>query len=279
MSREYQLNTKKLKVNTNNSSPTIVNLLSQGTVSYQVSDQYEQNSAFYSIISDIMRGFGDAAKPLRESVMLVEKILTQQMRGIMQDIFDISMRRRGKCAPSKSDFEFLMRKDPVKVLRLRKHLRDIKLQKKYENLSQGRDIQESLENLNDNSDDEIEDDMELHDEVKVRRLFRADRISQVLTGEEYVEYNIARRVSFYSRNVTAMRARMKFFLNVPMDIQLSPMTLNILAYLAHETIAILVDYCILTRLNSSNRSMEPYSRVTTPGVYYKFIIFCYICLL
>lgn len=95
----------------------------------------------------------------------------------------------------------------------------------------------------------------------------------MLTGEEYVEYNIARRVSFYSRNSNAMRTRMRFFLNVPMDIPLSPMALNILAYLAHETIATLVDYCILTRLNSANRSMEPYTRVTTPGIFYNFYLF------
>lgn len=173
------MNSKKLKLSTNSSSPTIVNLLSQGTVQSQTNENYEQNSVFYSIISDIMRGFGDAAKPLRESVLLVEKILTQQMRGIMQDVFDISVRRKGKCVPSKSDFEFLMRKNPVKVLRLRKHLRDIKLQKKYENLSLGREIQESIDNLNDNSDDDIQDEVELHDDDKVRRLFRADRISQV----------------------------------------------------------------------------------------------------
>lgn len=42
-------------------------------------------SIFFNEVSDIMHGFGDCEQPLRESVLLVEKILHQQMNGILAE--------------------------------------------------------------------------------------------------------------------------------------------------------------------------------------------------
>lgn len=93
-------------------------------------------------------------------------------------------------------------------------------------------------------------------------------------GTQYQEYNEARRTSFLCRNSNALKNRMREFLRVPADLILSPKVITILAYLANETIATLVDYCILTRLNSSNRQVENNDRVSLSGASYQMLHLC-----
>ncbi|XP_037808484.1 transcription initiation protein SPT3 homolog isoform X2 [Lucilia sericata] len=197
-----------------------------------------------SEISDIMRSFGDSDQPRMESVKLVEHILQQQLR----------------------DFEFLMRNHPVKIARMRKHLKDMRILKKFLSIRTGRpqDFMEDLDQQE--SDEELGIDVpEMYDEDRTRRLFRADRISQILSGQQYLEFNEARKTSFYCRHGEKIKNKFRRFLDLPADLRIPTTTMNILAYFAHETIAVIVDYAILTRLNSSNRVTEPYSRVTSTG--------------
>lgn len=227
------------------------------------SDQLsDEDGSFYQIISDIMRGFGDCEKPLEESVLLVEKILWQQLRGILNDVIDVAIERKGTAHPTQRDFEFLMRNNPTKVFRLQKHIKDLQMKRKLEEVYKGRPSthEDELDTNGALSDDDQDRDVaERYDEEKVRRLFRADRISQPLNGAQYKEYNEARRSSFYCRN--SMKIRMKLRRWVKTDIVLSNQVFTILSYLAHETIAAIVDFSILTRLNSSNRLHEPFHRV------------------
>lgn len=217
---------------------------------------------FYQIISDIMRGFGDCEKPLDESVQLVEKILLQQLRGILDEVIDVAMERKGTAQPTQRDFEFLMRNNPTKVYRLQKHIKDLQIKRKLEEVYKGRPTtyEDELDTNGAVSDDEQDRDVaERNDEEKIRRVFRADRISQPLNGTQYKEYNEARRSSFYCRNSQKIRIKLRRWINT--DIILSNQVYTILSYLAHETIASIVDFAILTRLNSSNRLHEPFHRV------------------
>lgn len=148
---------------------------------------------------------------------------------------------------------------------MRKYLKDLTYFKKhvrhiYGNQYPDYDADNTFEEESEDSDPEP---VEKHDEEKVRRLFRADRISQVLNDQQYQDYHVARRASFLCRNNNVMKSRMRSWLSVPNDVRLTPTCLDILSFLAHETIATLVDYCILSRLNSSNRLTEPYSRLTS----------------
>lgn len=225
---------------------------------------------FFDEISQIMRGYGDCEKPLRESVILVEKIVLHQLRGIMQEAIDHAMSRQNSPVLSRRDFEYIMRKNPVRVARLQKYFRDMAfVKKKMKDLYGDRfsGIGDLGSNMDESDEDSDRDVAEKFDEEKVRRLFRADRISQILAGKQYEEFNLARRTSFMHRNTNTMKNRMRTWLNFPEDVMISQSCLLTLSYLAHETIAVLVDFCILTRLNSSNRAVEPYSRVTSSGNY------------
>lgn len=257
-----------------NSNSAITTLLTQGI---QDNDYVPM---FFNEVSNIMRGFGDCELKyqIRESVILVEKVVNAQLRGILQDAVDLAVERCGKPQPRPRDFEFLMRRNPVKILRLKKYLKDLQLFRKrvrdmlgerYQNI----DDENIFEPSDDDSDIEI---LEKFDEEKTRRVFRADRISQILTaGAQYQEYNEARRTSFLCRNSNLMKTRMKDWLKIPSEIILSPKVLTILAFLAHETIGTLTDYCILSRLNTSNRKqVDPYDRVTSSGTTYTMLHLC-----
>ncbi|XP_073830785.1 transcription initiation protein Spt3 [Musca autumnalis] len=225
----------------------------------------EENVSLLSEISDIMRSFGDSDQPRMESVKLVEHILQQQLRGMFNEASLVAMKRKNNPCPSQADFEFLMRNHPVKIARMRKHLKDMRILKKFLSIRTGRqDFMEDLDQQD--SDEELGIDVpEMYDEDRTRRLFRADRISQILSGQQYLEFNEARKTSFYCRHGEKIKNKFRRFLDLPADLRIPTTTMNILAYFAHETIAVIVDYAILTRLNSSNRITEPFSRVTSTG--------------
>ncbi|XP_052872964.1 uncharacterized protein LOC128278304 [Anopheles cruzii] len=231
---------------------------------------------FYDEIAQIMRGYGDCEKPLRESVILVEKIVLQQLRGIMQEAIDHAMSRPNSPTLSRRDFEYIMRNNQVRVARMQKYFRDMAMMKKrlrdmYGDRFSHLHLGANSEPSDDDSDREAQ---EKKDEEKVRRLVRADHISQFLSGKQYEEFNFARRTSFMHRNAETMKSRMRAWLNIPEDVNITQSCLLTLAYLAHETIAVLVDFCILTRLNSSNRIVEPYSRITSSGKSHNMLHLC-----
>lgn len=261
------------KTQRSNSNSAITSLLAQGV------QDVEYVAIFSNEVSNIMRGFGDAElkHQNRDAVLLTEKIVNQQLRGILQEAIDVSVSLRGKPQPKPKDFEFIMRKNPVKIQRMKKYLKDLQFFKKRMKDMLGERYQ-SLDDdgIFDPSDEESDIDVpDKFDEEKTRRLFRADRISQILAaGAQYQEYNEARRTSFLCRNSNTMKTRMRDWLRVPQEVVLSPKVLTVLAFLAHETIGTLVDYCILSRLNSLNRQVEPYDRVTSSGMSHTMLHLC-----
>lgn len=261
-------NARKQTPNRSGSMSVITNLLNQGFV--QTNQQKSEPNSdytpiFFQEISDIMRGYGDCERPLRESVILVEKIVIQQMRSILNDVINIAIERKGKPQPTQRDFEFLMRKHPVKIFRLQKHLKDLEFRRRYQDIMSGRATSFNEEFDGDKSDEDQDEILEKYDEEKVRRLFRADRISLTLNGVQYSQFNEARRTSFHCRNSSVIRTKLRTLLQPPAEAQISGHIFTILGFLVHETIATIVDYAILTRLDTSNREIDPYGRVTSSG--------------
>lgn len=261
-------NSKKQTQNKSGSMSVITNLLNQSFVqsNQQKSDpNADYTPIFFQEVSDIMRGYGDCDRPLRESVILVEKIVIQQMRSILNDVINLAIDRKGKPHPTQRDFEFLMRKHPVKIFRLQKHLKDLEFRRRYQDIMSGRAASFNEEFDGEKSDEEPDEMPEKYDEDKVRRLFRADRISLTLNGAQYSQFNEARRTSFHCRNSNVIRTKLRTLLQPPGEVQISGHIFTILGFLVHETIATIVDYAILTRLDTSNREIDPYERVTSSG--------------
>lgn len=235
---------------------------------------------FSTEVSDIMRGYGDAEDPLPETVALVEKITWQQLRVLVNEATRVALQRpKGKAAPQQRDFEYLMRRHPQRIHRFQKHLKhlrcmkDLQLRKNLaEVVSQSRHAEALTKENSDEETDRVVD--ELYDHEKTRRIFRADRISQILNGAQYLKFNDARKASFFMRNSSTMRNRMQMWLALPASYVLSTHICTCLAYFAHETIATIVDSSILTRLDSDNRTVQPFDRVTSSGTSYSMLGLC-----
>lgn len=253
---------------------TISNSTANSILNHIQTDSNEYVPVFYSEVSDIMRSFGDSDNPIRESVILVEKILYQQLRGILQEAVDCAVERKGQPEPTQLDFEYLMRKNTVKQYRLQKFVKDLQMKLEYQKVKQGRNL--LLEDItgNDHSDESGDEARPVHDEEKTRRIFRADRMSELLDAKQYESFIKSRQVSFCHENSYVMKTKFRSWLNIPVDVKLSNKVMTILSYLAHETIATLMDFCILTRLNSTNRPTEPFTRVTSTGTSYNMLHLC-----
>lgn len=228
----------------------------------QIIDQSTFIPLFTHEISEIMRGYGDCETPLTESVILMEKIVAQQMRSLLNDLVEIAIQRSGKANPAQVDVEFLMRRHPTKINRMRSHLKFFEQRLRYADMLNGRPMV-NINDDHDQSDGELEPISIRHDEEKMRRLFRADRISLTLNGLHYAKYIQAKRTTFHARRSAPMRAKLKVLLSPPPEVHLSDRMYTILAYFMSETIATVVDYAILTRLNSSNRDTDPFQRVSS----------------
>jgi transcription initiation protein SPT3 len=199
------------------------------------------------------RAFGDSSVNGQHSasIILVEKIVVQQMRAIMNEAMNVAFKRSNSLIPSQVDFEFLMRRNPAKLQRFRKYMKNVKRLKADQN--QGMNFLNRLSN-EDNSSDEVE----IYDVEKTRKLFRADRISQVLSPQRYEEYQKARSWASNIRNKTEMMRKLMELM--PKEIQQEQsMCLEIILFLVQETIATIVDFAILTRLNTDNQVKESFT--------------------
>lgn len=217
-------------------------------------------------IANILRGYGDGPAPKDDTVLMVEKIVVQQMRALINDLIRISDRTNGYPDPKQSDFEFLMRRSPNKIARLRKYIRDMEFRSRYREMMNGklpRNVA-NIAHMANQSNVNKQPTGEAYDEEVIRRLVRADRISDILHGEDYLEYSDARKTSFHWRNFGDAKNLLKV-LNIPTNWEFSSMVYAILGYLVHETIHTLVDYAILTRLNSKNLRKDPLERLIPEG--------------
>lgn len=270
---------KKARTHSNSAITSLLhqNLAQLSSPSPSNNGQQDGSSDFspiFSEIADIMRGYGDCENPLKESVILVEKIVHQQLKGIFQEAMTCALARKGENVPSETDFYFLMRKSPQKLFRLQKHLKDLEFRRRIQDMLSGRPGGFADENYT-AFEDPSRELIEKYDEEKIRRMFRADRISQMLTGNQYQHFILARRTSFYHRAANVMKNKLRNWLNVPQEIQLSPHVVSTLCYLINETVATIVDLAILTRLNSDNRIVDPFNRVAAhPKISHQMLHLC-----
>jgi hypothetical protein len=210
----------------------------------------ENNSRLFNEIATFMRAYGDceAQFQCRESIILVEKILIEQLRHIIQ--------RAGNC--KQADFELLMLRNKPKLLRFQKYMRNVRrLQMKSEQKASGSGLGLNVINRLTDGDDEEEELSTIFDEEYNRRLWRADRISQILTPQKYEEFTKARSWCSNPKNKSEFLRKLADIIPVPKEMNQDFIFLEIIQFLTQETIATICDFSILTRLNSKNLIVDP----------------------
>lgn len=234
-----------------------------------------QKITYYNEISLMMFGFGDSHKPNPETVRLVESIVLKQLRTIVQEAMKYS---EGKNLRGE-ELVFLMRHNKHKMIRFVKYLQNKRnkylLQKMQMNILEvdmGQQPKGDLLQFIERIDETGEfSNLSEFDEVKHERQVRADRISQALDEKKYLEFCKARCVSFNSKD-TIHRSldKLRAWIDPKKEIEFNADALDVLAYYAYQTVAEIIDYALLVRMDSKCGTD---SLKHLPGSYYTATMF------
>lgn len=123
--------------------------------------------SLFDEVSIMARACGDAPNQNKDAILLIERILIQQLRGMINEAMNVAFKRAESIVFSSADIEFLLRKNPAKVQRFKQFMQNIKTLYQLK--------VEKLHFLNRDEDDDNEEP-EIFDAEKIRRLCRADRI-------------------------------------------------------------------------------------------------------
>ncbi|XP_045150787.1 transcription initiation protein SPT3 homolog isoform X2 [Echinops telfairi] len=223
-------------------------------------------------LQSMMFSLGDARRPLHETAVLVEDVVHTQLINLLQQAAEISQLRGAKVI-SAEDLLFLMRKDKKKLRRLLKYMffRDYKSK-----IVKGIDEDELLEDKltgssNTNKRQKLaqeflssidqtgellamleDDDV---DEVKQERMERAERQTRMMDSAQYAEFCESRQLSFSKK-----ASKFRDWLDCSsLEIKPNAVAMEILAYLAYETVAQLVDLALLVRQDTVTKAGDPFS--------------------
>ncbi|XP_054676093.1 transcription initiation protein SPT3 homolog isoform X6 [Grus americana] len=208
-----------------------------------------KSTSFTPELQSMMFSLGDARRPLHESAILVEDIVHTQLINLLQQAAEVSQ-LRGARVISAEDLLFLMRKDKKKLRRLLKYMffRDYKskivkgieeddlLEDKFNsnNTNKRQKLAQDFLNSIDQTgellamfeDDEIDD-------VKQERMERAERQTRMMDSVQYAEFCESRQLSFSKK-----ASKFRDWLDCSsMEIKPNAVAMEILAYLAYETVA------------------------------------------
>ncbi|XP_004846493.1 transcription initiation protein SPT3 homolog isoform X5 [Heterocephalus glaber] len=223
------------------------------------------------IIKRILYSLGDARRPLHETVVLVEDVVHTQLINLLQHAAEVSQ-LRGARVISAEDLLFLMRKDKKKLRRLLKYMfmRDYK-SKIIKGIDEDELLEDKLSGSNANKRQKIDQDFlssidqtgellavfedDEIDEVKQERMERAERQTRIMDSAQYAEFCESRQLSFSKK-----ASKFRDWLDCSsMEIKPSVAAMEILAYLAYETVAQLVDLALLVRQDMVTKAGDPFS--------------------
>ncbi|KAM4042666.1 transcription initiation protein SPT3 homolog isoform 1-T1 [Anomaloglossus baeobatrachus] len=228
-------------------------------------------TSFVPELQSMMFSLGDARRPLLETAVLVEDIVHTQLINLLQQAADVSQ-MRGARVISAEDILFLMRRDKKKLKRLLRYMvfRDYK-SKILKGIDE-EDLEEKLAaNTNANKRQKLAQDFlnsidqtgelialmedDEIDEVKQERMERAEKQTRNMDSAQYAEFCESRQLSFSKK-----ASKFRDWLDCSsMEIKPNAVAMEILTYLAYETVAQLVDLALLVKQDMSPKTSDPFS--------------------
>uniref|UniRef100_A0A4W3I7J2 SPT3 homolog, SAGA and STAGA complex component n=1 Tax=Callorhinchus milii TaxID=7868 RepID=A0A4W3I7J2_CALMI len=201
-----------------------------------------KSTSFVAELQTMMYALGDARRPLHETAALVEDVVHSQL---------INMRklRRLLRYMSYRDFKSKIVKgvEEDDIFDPDKSSSSInKRQKLYQEFLSSIDQTGDLLGL-------LEEDET--DEVKQERLERAERQTRMMDSAQYAEYCESRQLSFAKR-ATKFRDWLDWS---SMEVKPNAVAVEIMAYLAYETVAQLVDLALLVKQDMAAKTGDPFS--------------------
>ncbi|KAG5857431.1 hypothetical protein ANANG_G00019390 [Anguilla anguilla] len=228
-------------------------------------------TSFIPELQSMMFALGDARRPLHETAALVEDIVHTQLINLLHQAAEVSL-LRGARVISAEDLLFLMRKDKKKVRRLLKYMqfRDYKSKilksiededpldsdKYSSNINKRQRLaQDFLASIDQTGEFLALLDEEEIDEVRQERLERLERQTRVMDSAQYSEFCESRQLSF-SKKASKFREWLDCS---SMEVKPNAVSMEILSYLAYETVAQLVDLALLVKQDMTQKTGDPFS--------------------
>ncbi|XP_065333445.1 transcription initiation protein SPT3 homolog [Cloeon dipterum] len=250
---------------------------------------------FETEIQRMMYACGDSRSPLVETAHLIEEVVHRQMVLLLLKAQDVAELREAKYIRPE-DMLFLMRKDKYKLRRAVKFLcfSDTKcniytdlvgnIEKKVASSGKRRQLCKDLLLSMDFTGQLmawVDSDLVV-DEVKEERMRRADEMTSAMSTDDYINYSQARSVTFtQSNNNNTLKLREWIFKDGNfLGDQSQPQLplghgvhMELLGYLAHETLCQLVDFALHIRRDSTASITNPMNRLLPPSLYTPMTIF------
>ncbi|KAK1171754.1 hypothetical protein AOXY_G6659 [Acipenser oxyrinchus oxyrinchus] len=240
-------------------------------------------TSFVPELQSMMFALGDTRRPLHVTAALVEDVVHTQLIHLLQQAAEVSQ-LRGARVITAEDILFLMRKDKKKMKRLLKYMvfRDYKSK-----ILKSIDDEEALETDKFSSSsvnkrqklahdflssiDQTGDFLALFDdddvdEVKQERLElsfiqRAEKQTRMMDCAQYTEFCESRQLSF-SKKASKFREWLDCS---SLEVKPNAVAMEILSYLAYETVAQLVDLALLVKEDMTAKAGDPFRHAISAG--------------
>lgn len=235
---------------------------------------------FQKEITNMLHGFGDNPNPNAATVFMVENIVLGQLRAMIQQAIPTMSTRGNQLIMTNADIIFLMRKNTVKLKRLCDYQKRLDFVNKQVSSSSGETIMPNM-GTEDDADlpfkkkrstrefvlefDEPNDVAYVgFDAIDYLRKVRAAKISEALSYEKYLAYHKARCASFKTcLSGPSMKnlSKLEMWINPDNELKITQSALEILAFLAYETVAEIVDGVFFIRQDAKRRIGDPFSKL------------------
>nr|XP_055027702.1 transcription initiation protein SPT3 homolog isoform X2 [Misgurnus anguillicaudatus] len=230
-------------------------------------------TSFIPELQSMMFALGDSRRPLHETAALVEDIVHTQLINLLHQAADVTL-LRGARVISPEDIIFLMRKDKKKLLRLLKYMkfRDYKSKilktiddeepldtDKFSSCSTNkrqRLAQDFLSIIDQTGEFLSLVEEEEVDEVKQERMERIEKMTRNMDSNQYSDFCESRQLSF-SKKASKFREWLDCS---SLDLKPNAMSMEILSYLAYETVAQVVDLALLVKQDMTPKTGDPFQR-------------------
>ncbi|XP_067312137.1 transcription initiation protein SPT3 homolog isoform X2 [Pseudorasbora parva] len=237
-------------------------------------------TSFIPELQSMMFALGDARRPLHETAALVEDIVHTQLINLLHQAAEVAL-LRGARVISPEDIIFLMRKDKKKLRRLIKYMqfRDYKSKvlktiddedpldsDKYSSNKRQRLAQDFLGSIDQTGEFLSLVEEEEVDEVKQERLERIEKMTRNMDSSQYSDFCESRQLSF-SKKASKFREWLDCS---SLDVKPNAMSMEILSYLAYETVAQVVDLALLVKQDMTPKTGDPFQHAISAT----FIQYC-----
>ncbi|XP_065838235.1 transcription initiation protein SPT3 homolog isoform X2 [Oscarella lobularis] len=226
--------------------------------------------------------FGDCRNPLSESAALIADVVRKQICSLLVQAAETASVRGGARFVIVDDIMFLLRRNPRKLKRAARFLQSKEMRQRVQKQASGGaaavvaaaadedDVSDAADVISappkrrklafdflvspDNVYGEIDVADEIDDDL-LERLERADQRTRTMDPSQYLEYAECRQVNFYKK-----AAKFRDWLDGPNLIDAKPnqTVLELLGFLAYETVGELVNLALLVKRDMDGQS-EPLS--------------------